>query len=116
MDKIDLPGGGWAALRDPDTVTERQRKPFIKAVGRAGNLAGFEDGGIGALLDVQDALVLALVDSWSYDGPVTADALEDLPHKAISSLRLACQAFRDELLPDFGPTPDPASPSAPSNV
>lgn len=114
MDKIDVPGG-WAKLRDPDTVTERQRKPFMKAVGRAGNLQAADDGGISLLVEVQDALVLAMVEEWSFDAPITADGLEDLPHKAITALRVACQEFREELLPDFGPTPDPQSPSVPSN-
>lgn len=114
MDKLEVPGG-WAKLRDPDAVTERQRKPFVKAVGRASKISDADDGGISLLVEVQDALVLALVEEWSFDAPVTADGLEDLPHKAITALRVACQAFRDELLPDFGPNPDPGSPPVPSN-
>lgn len=116
MDKIDLPGGAWAQLRDPDTVTERQRKPFIHAVGRVSKADEMSDGGLSALVDVQDALVLAMVESWSFDAPVSADGLLDLPHKAATALRLACTPFQPELMPDFGPTPDPESPSAPSNV
>lgn len=111
MDKIELPGGAWAALRDPDVVTERQRKPLILAAQR---LAA--EGNLSVMVDVQDAVVLAMVESWSFDVPVTADGLLDVPAKTLTALRLACEGFAAELMPDFGPTPDPESPSAPSNV
>lgn len=114
MDKIDVPGG-WAKLRDPDTVTERQRKPFVLAIGRASKADENEDGGLSALVEVQDSLVLAMVEEWSFEFPVTAAGIEDLPHRAISALRSACMPFQKELMPDFGPNPDPASPPVPSN-
>lgn len=115
-ERLELPGGGWAQLRDPEAVTERQRKPFVTALGRASKYEQMDDGGLGAMIDVQDALVVALVDSWSYEAPVSADALLDLPHKAVTALRVACLAHQSELMPDFGPTPDPATPSVPSNA
>ena len=115
MDKVSLPGDAWAQLRDPDTVTERQRKPFVTAIGRVAKADGMDDGGMGALFDVQDCLVLAMVQEWSFEFPVTADGLLDLPHKAISALRVECAKFQDELMPDFGPTKDPDTPTAPSN-
>ncbi len=114
--RVELPGGGWADLRDPDAVTERQRKPFLAASGRLVKSDDMEDSGFIAVLDVQDALVLALVNAWSYEAPVTADSLLDLPCKALDALRAACFAHRDALTPDFGPTPDPASPTEPSSV
>lgn len=115
MEKIDLPGGAWASLRDPAVVTERQRKPFVTAMGRASKFEGMDDSGFAAILDLQDSLVLALVDSWSFDAPVSADGMLDLPAQTVDALRRACQPFQAGLLPDFAPTPDPASPSAPSS-
>ena len=117
MTRLDLPGGAWAELRDPDAVTERQRKPFIGALGRAAKAEGAEDGGLSAMIDVQDTLVMAMVVSWSFELTVgAADSLLDLPHKTVSALRTACMKFQSELLPDFGVNPDPASPTEPASV
>ena len=115
MTKIDLPGGAWASLRDADAVTERQRKPFVTAMGKASKYEGMDDSGFAAILDLQDALVLAMVESWSFEAPVNADGMLDLPAKTVDALRKACQPFQKDLLPDFAPTPDPASPSVPSS-
>ena len=116
MTRLDLPGGAWAELRDPEAVTERQRKPFIGALGRAAKAEGSEDGGLTAMIEVQDTLVMAMISSWSFELPIAADSLLDLPHKTVSALRTACTKFQAELLPDFGVDPDPASPTVPSSV
>ena len=118
MTRLDLPAGAWAELRDPDAVTERQRKPFIGALGRAAKAEGSEDGGLSAMIEVQDTLVLAMVVSWSFESPIVADSLLDLPHKTVSALRTACMRFQSELLPDFGVdgAADPASPTEPSSA
>ena len=116
MTRIDLPAGAWAELRDPDAVTERQRKPFVAALGRATKYEGMDDGGLSSMMDVQDALVMAMVEGWSFTLPVNADSLLDLPHKTVTALRTACTPFQAELMPDFGPTPDPDSPTVPSSA
>ena len=116
MTRLDLPAGAWAELRDPEAVTERQRKPFIGALGRAAKAEGSEDGGLSAMIEVQDSLVMAMVVAWSFESPVVADSLLDLPHKTVSVLRTACMKYQSELLPDFGVDPDPASPTEPSSV
>ena len=116
MTRLDLPAGAWAELRDPEAVTERQRKPFIGALGRAAKAEGSEDGGLSAMIEVQDSLVMARVVAWSLESPVVADSLLDLPHKTVSVLRTACMKYQSELLPDFGVDPDPASPTEPSSV
>ena len=68
------------------------------------------------MIDVQDSLVMAMVVAWSFESPVVADSLLDLPHKTVSVLRTACMKYQSELLPDFGVDPDPASPTEPSSV
>ena len=114
MARIDLPASAWAELRDPDVVTERGRKPLIAALN--GATKAVDDGVvIDSMLDVQDALIVVMVEAWSFDLPVEADSLLDLPAKTVTALRKACAKFQDELMPDFGPTPDPASPSVPSS-
>ena len=134
-DKIDLPDGGWALIRDPRRVTERQRRPVTRLQAR---VAGSE---VGALLatkdklpddefeeharrvlgsddfalldDLNDALIEALVDSWSYDVPVSKDAALDLPGPVYEALKAACAKHVMELAPNLEPTPeDPTPPSA----
>ena len=112
MNRIDLPAGAWAELRDVDTVTERQRKPLIAAMDQ---MKTPDEAGLGALFNVQDALILILVESWSFPAPLTADGLLDLPAKAVDEMRKVCQESMKGLLPDFEPTPDPTSPTAPSS-
>ena len=115
MARIELPAGAWAELRDPDVVTERQRRPVVTALGRASKYEGMEDGGMAALVNVADAVLMAMVEAWSFAAPITMDGLDDLPAKTVTALRKACEPFQKELLPDFGPTPDPATPTVPSN-
>lgn len=134
-EKITLPDGGWALLRDPRRVTEKQRRPVTRLQAR---VAGSE---IGALLskkgtlpddefereslkalgsdaftlldDLNDALIVALVDSWSYDVPVSAEAALDLSGEAYDALKAACAKHVTALTPDFTPDGalDPASPT-----
>lgn len=142
MDKVDLPGGQWVALRDADEVTERQRRPYIAARNRlmaspVGELlaadhgktkaaekefeeevrraAGTEDWG---LIDaVDDALIDALVDSWSFEVPVSPQAALDIPAKARAVLKAECAKRQQALVVDFETvTPDPASPTGPSTA
>lgn len=36
FEKVDLPSGGWAVLRDPETITQRQRRPLDRLQMRVG--------------------------------------------------------------------------------
>lgn len=123
-DKIEFPGG-WAKLRDPQDVTERQRRPLAR-VQRL--LAG---SGVGnALIDwheehhrepdedemrnllkpfladdemdlfesSNDQLILALVEEWSFDKPITVESIQDLPGRAYAALREACQPLLQSVL------------------
>ena len=139
-EKIDLPDGGWALLRDPRRVTERQRRPVTRlqarlagsAVGallaQRGNLSdkkfeeearkvlGSDDYGL--LDDLNDALIEALVDSWSYEDPPSAAAAMDKPGPVYDKIKRECAKHVTALTPDFSPTDeslaDPASPTGPS--
>lgn len=115
-ERVELPGGAWAQLRDVDAVTERQRKPFITAIGRVSKMDGMDDGGIGAVVEVQDALITAMVEAWSFELAIDTDSLLDLPHRTVTALRNACGRFRDDLIPDFGASPDPQTPTEPSSA
>jgi hypothetical protein len=139
---FDLPSGASAELRDVKDVTDRQRRPirkiqtvlagnakFIDAVTEAGKTGGkdlTEDQqraiaeGMGDAFDplenLNDLLVVAAVQSWSYDFPVSVDNCQDLPARDLDALRKASAPFLRELMPDFDPTPEADSPIAPSGV
>ena len=114
MARIELPAGAWAELRDPDVVTERGRKPLVTALD--GATKAVDDGAVvTTMIDVQTACVVVMVEAWSFDLPIEADSLLDLPAKTVDALRKECAKYQDELMPDFGPTPDKASPSVPSS-
>lgn len=59
-----------------------------------------------AMDDYQMALVLGMVQSWSY-GAVTEDAALDLPTETFEFLAQACQSEYEETKVSVGPDPDP---------
>jgi len=140
MNKVNLPDGGWAVLRDPETVTERQRRPLVRLQRRtimksASALAGLDldkmtpadaltklaptlsDEDFDALEDIDDMVIVTLVDSWSYEQPVTVDGSLDLPSKARSALLEECRPLMSRLLGDTTDEDvlDPDSPTEPAN-
>lgn len=141
--RIELPGG-WADLRPVSDITERMRRPIKRLSTRLTSFPSFMDavkdgtaataGGaemtqaeqlalaaamgdaFDVLEDLQDALVVAVTRGWSWDFPVTADGVLDLPGPALDALRKAVAPWQTALNPNFEPTPDPASPTGPSSA
>lgn len=142
--RITLPGGAWADLRPVCDITERMRRPikrlsakltsfpaFMEAVQQAektrsssGDALSPQDqlalaSSMGEAFDVleelQDQLVTAATRAWSWDFPVTVDAVLDLPTPALDALRKAVSPYQKALNPNFQPNPDPASPTEPSS-
>jgi hypothetical protein len=75
------------------------------------------------LEDMQDLLIVAVVRGWSFkdeDGqpvPVSVDGILDLPGVALDELKRVVAPYQQALNPNLGePSPDPASPTAPSSV
>lgn len=159
FEKVDLPSGAWAELRDPDLVTERLRKPVRRIQLRLGfdadlqevvrwqgrmerefkaaqEAAGedfdpdaFEpselppvrqdqmtDSQLDLLSDLTNAVAVALVEAWSYEAPVTADTIQDLPQRDYEALLEAVGKHRQALLPNFDVDPAPDSPTEPSGA
>lgn len=118
MTRISLPDEQWAELHNPRKVTEKRRRPYISAMTAFNAIAPRDEKGelvsmamgseVAGLLDTAlDLLTVALVRAWSFDLPITTDALQDLPVDAFDALRRAVNAVSHELLPNFSPTPDP---------
>ena len=142
---IDLPRGAYAILRDPAEVPERHRRPIVAAqlcfasskqalaaaqtfIATDGDQQVSEDarldaaaeligaGALTAIDDIGDRLIVALIDSWSFPQPITVDGVLDLPASAYRALREAVEPYLSELMPEFTPNPDPASPTPPSSA
>jgi hypothetical protein len=140
-----LPNGGWADLRDNAEVSERLRRPIraiqIKlakdpafagvvaeaakkgpdavkdmAESEAAKMATEMGDESAALLDeLNDRCIMARVAGWSYEVPVTLDALLDLPGPAYDRLKQLCAEGALEGT-DFSPSQDENSPTVPSTA
>lgn len=143
MEHKTLTAGGTVDLRDVADIPERLRRPqrriqmmlaanpafsdVIKKASRTGvaNVDDFsEDQAVtmvsemGAdsfeLLDqLNDTAILARVMGWSFDAPVTADGLQDLPGAVYDELKALCAKGALEGT-DFSPSQDEASPTGSS--
>lgn len=140
-----LSDNGWVELRETHEVTERLRRPvktlsasllknkgFVTAVSTAeaqdlAALAEIPDDkqeeivgqladSMGVLADLQDAVAIARIAAWSYGDVVSVDGLLDLPGTVYDEIMKLCAAGTKDLMPDFGPSQDPDSPTGPSTA
>lgn len=135
MNTIELLDGETITIRSPKKVSERKRRPVTRLAAKISGSAlgrqlqaGMEaedatitDEDLDLTSDLNDAVALAMIDSWSFktpDGlamlPVTQDNLVDLEGPQYDAIRKACAPFINQLMPDFGPAKDAESPSKPS--
>lgn len=124
--KVELSGGQWATLTDPELLPERKARAIKLAMLRSTPMAPTDGGASGsiamdheAVIDSGYILVAAFLSGWSRgELPTVAnfDALLDLNSRDYSALQTAAEDLRDEAFTDFSPTPaalvDPASPFA----
>ena len=107
MSRIELPEGQWAEIVNPRKVTERKRRLYLRAMAEYQQsrevMAGFGPEQQRLLDDAFDLLIVALVQSWSFEQPVSVEAFADLPADVFDPLRKACMALAAGLLPDYGP-------------
>jgi hypothetical protein len=141
-----LPGEGWADLRDTAEVPERLRRPVrtiqmklaqnpafasvvsdaqkkgVKAMDditeeRAVQMAtAMGDDALGMMDDLNDRLIMSRVAGWSYSDEVTLDALQDLPGAVYDKLKEMCAEGALESGPDFSPSTEADSPTEPSTA
>lgn len=141
--KVDLPNGGWAEIKDPEELTNRDRKLLrryvlgmratrekLLAAGitpgvTPADLSPEEEERLEGLLDadeldaisnVQGAFIVAYTASWSLDGPLpTMDTVDDLPGPVFDKLADATADLGDGSL-EVSPDQalDADSPTGPS--
>jgi hypothetical protein len=133
---LDLPDGGSAELRAPDAIPRKQARHFRAVYGAIATPASegvdaeddpktiankaaanlLKSNMLVTIDDIADALVLCVVESWSY-GEVTAEVLETLPDAVVTEINKAADSggYVDKLMPDFSLSPDEDSPTGPSS-
>lgn len=130
--RVRLPADGWAELRDVRQVPERLRRPLLALHVRVAafvdpeRLAALQQADTATALatlgpdmavalevmsQLNDLMIVAMVGEWSYEAPVTVEAVLDLPGEAYDRLRLAVAPYVTDLIPDFSPTPEKAGPT-----
>ena len=140
--KIELGNGGWAILRDPAAVPVKLRRPVEKmlmAVGRGQAKAALEakesaianaktgdtidPSAVAANMDstiidqfyeLNDLLIVARVSSWSFELPINVDSLGDLTQEDYELLQKISAQNITSLVPSFGMSNNPDSPTPPS--
>mgnify|MGYP006266941649 CR=1 FL=1 len=142
--KIALANGGWAIVREPAAVPVKLRRPVEKAlmaVGRGQAKAALEakeaaianaktgdtidPSKIAATLDestidqfyeLNDLLIVARVESWSFELSITLDSLGELTQEDYQTLQTICAKDVTTMVPNFGMSNNPDSPTSPSNA
>jgi hypothetical protein len=140
--KIELGNGGWAILRDPAAVPVKLRRPVEKmlmAVGRGQAKAALEakeaaianaktgdtidPSAVAATMDstvidqfyeLNDLLIVARVESWSLDLPISVDSLGDLTQEDYELLQKVAAQNVTTMVPNFGLSNNSDSPTPPS--
>ena len=140
--KIELGNGGWAILRDPAAVPVRLRRPVEKmlmAVGRGQAKAALEakqeaianaktgdtidPSAVAANMDstvidqfyeLNDLLIVARVESWSFELPVNVASLGDLTQEDYELLQKIAATNVTSMVPNFGLSNNADSPTPPS--
>ena len=106
--------GGWIVLRDPKEVPERLRRPILAKASKVGaaaqSIANGEDAStmvdedtISGMFEFNDLLAIALVQEWSFDAPVSLDALLDLPSSSYDAIQKVVAPLLEPLMPSFTP-------------
>ena len=135
---IELSNGQSAVLRSVEAVTTRQRRPVEKALmqiaqGKAKELlVGTEDlsdeakaekvaasmdlAMIDQFNDLNDLVIMARLESWTFDMPISLDSLLDIPDIDNKKLKEAVANSVLTMLPSFTIGMDPNSPTPASNA
>jgi hypothetical protein len=139
---VDLGKHGTATLRDPEDVPEKLRRrvqrannaaqAFLEELRQRGEIpidvdnSEFDEATtrrIGQLVLIEhpefmenqrDAMILALVEDWPFDQPMTPEGLAEIPGSAYSKLLAACEQLEPLLNPNYqAPTPPEAGEDTP---
>ena len=128
--KIELENGNWAVLRDPVAVPVKLRRPVEKALmaiarGQAKAslvqdastaAANIDEAIIDQFYELNDLLIVARVESWSFDLPINTDSLGELVDEDYKALQKISAENVTSMVPNFGLSNNPDSPTQPSDA
>lgn len=116
MNRQTVPGG-WIEYREPTEVAEKYRRTVMRLSQRGSRFSKFaqadgtfdtdamneDESGelISFMSDFNDAVAVALINAWSFDLPVTAENLLELPGAVYDMIVKHCSPLAKELLPTF---------------
>ena len=95
--KVARPSGAWVLLRDPMSVTRRDRKRILMA------LDDVEGRYARVYAEADPVLALAVLE-WSFDRPipsVSIDSLDELSPADDDALTAAAKEFEEAVFPSF---------------
>ena len=98
--RLELPSGGWAEIKDADTIKRKDRDKIVR---------GGKDSDE---LEALNAAIIQLVSGWSFGPEVTVELLDELSIADTNALEAAVVETLDALAPNFEPSPDPKAPTA----
>lgn len=118
--KVELSGGQWATLSDPERLPERKARAIKVAMVRSTPSAPTDGGAIAmnpeAVIDSGYVMTAAFVSGWSLGDLPTVTNIEpllELPSRDYARLQTACEDLKDEAFTDWSPSPEPTSPFVP---
>jgi len=114
---------GWVTLRDPRMVSERRRRPILAKAASMQSKANMindaaegdvDEASLNALYEFNDLVAIALIESWSWETDVSAEALQDLASRDYDAIQSLVAPMVKDLMPSFEVTPEEDSPFVPS--
>ena len=137
-EKISLPSGGWAVLRAASAVPVKLRRPVEKAILALGQsqaksalvsapdlsdsekvaevAASIKPEILDQFNELNDLLIVAIVESWSFEAPISVESLGDFPQADYEALQEIAAKDVTSMMPRFGASNDPNSPTKPSDA
>jgi len=126
--KIELANSNWAVLRDPVAVPVKLRRPVEKALmavargqakaslnqDAATVAASIDEAVVDQFYELNDLLIVARVESWSFDLPISVDSLGELVDEDYKTLQKISAENVTSMVPNFGLSNNPDSPTQPS--
>lgn len=137
-EKITLPSGGWAIVREPSAVPVRLRRPVEKALLALGQsqaksalssapdltddqkvaevAASINPAILDQFNDLNDLLIIARIESWSFEFSIDLDSIGNLSQSDFEILQEISAKDVTSMMPKFGISNEPDSPTKPSDA
>jgi hypothetical protein len=110
---------GWATLQAQGKVQafEKREKDALEPTGEERELAKamYSEADVDALSTINDLAVAALVTEWSFDAPITVEAVLNRQGNDYDKLRAECAPAVAQMFLNTSPSKDESSPTKPSS-